>query len=136
MPNIPLLEQVMAFIKDHPEKHDQGTWINDCGTAACFAGWTVLLTGWQQSSVDTDEVWKDGSRRFVGSVAREELDLTDADADLMFAGQNTVETLELMGKDLVNEGRLFPRWRFGWDGPERRTDEELEKYLNPPVVEI
>ncbi len=58
--NTELLEKVMLHIDDHPEQHDQGMWVSmadddergvmnrewawNCGTTACFAGWTALLT--------------------------------------------------------------------------------------------
>jgi hypothetical protein len=40
--------RVMDHVDAHPEQHDQTLWWNpeaDCGTAGCFAGWTVLLSG-------------------------------------------------------------------------------------------
>jgi hypothetical protein len=54
--------EVINYLTDHPERHDQETWLNwpqmfreagvdrataerTCGTTACFAGWTVLLNG-------------------------------------------------------------------------------------------
>jgi|GEM_PF-3357940 hypothetical protein len=47
-PNAELAYRVLDHIDAHPEQHDQGTWIKvgtDCGTVACFAGWTCLLAG-------------------------------------------------------------------------------------------
>lgn len=47
-PNAELAYRVLDHINAHPEQHDQGTWITvgtDCGTVACFAGWTCLLAG-------------------------------------------------------------------------------------------
>lgn len=75
MPNVALAYQVLDFIEAHPKLWDQNHWVTtpemvkwrdsgrpyaaapevslrfetpdswDCGTAACFAGWTVLLSG-------------------------------------------------------------------------------------------
>jgi hypothetical protein len=52
-PNAALAYQVIDHIDAHPEQWHQGTWVGqaDCGTIACFAGWAVLLSGYQ---VDED----------------------------------------------------------------------------------
>jgi hypothetical protein len=59
--------RTLDFIEAHPDKHDQAFWIyreaisqpitldldlavTECGTTACFAGWTVLLAGQQISA--------------------------------------------------------------------------------------
>jgi hypothetical protein len=46
-PNAELAYRVLDHIDAHPEQWDQGIYIRkaECGTAACFAGWTVLLSG-------------------------------------------------------------------------------------------
>lgn len=59
-PNADLAYRVLDYIEAHPEQHNQATFIfgygnlpvlskdnAPCGTTACFAGWTVLLTGHQ-----------------------------------------------------------------------------------------
>jgi hypothetical protein len=61
----------LDFIEDHPDKHNQHTWVNrgieanpigsidlhgvmeSCGTTACYAGWTVLLNGESISGSNT-----------------------------------------------------------------------------------
>jgi hypothetical protein len=45
--NAELAYRVLDHIDAHPRQWDQTTWIRDgeCGTTACFAGWTVLLSG-------------------------------------------------------------------------------------------
>lgn len=42
----PLAKAVAEYITAHPEEWDQGQWgiETDCGTTACFAGWTLILT--------------------------------------------------------------------------------------------
>jgi hypothetical protein len=47
-PNAELAYRVLDHIDAHPEQHNQRVWIEDrgdCGTAACMAGWTCLLSG-------------------------------------------------------------------------------------------
>lgn len=45
-PNAALAYTVLDHIDAHPEQWDQGAWWkhNECGTAGCFAGWTVALS--------------------------------------------------------------------------------------------
>lgn len=42
-PNAELAYRVLDHIDARPETWEQATW--DCGTAACFAGWAVRLSG-------------------------------------------------------------------------------------------
>jgi hypothetical protein len=46
-PNAELAWRVIDHIDAHPDQHDQGHWVRqtDCGTTACFAGWTTILSG-------------------------------------------------------------------------------------------
>jgi hypothetical protein len=46
--NAVLAYQVLDHIEAHPEQWDQTNWarqVPECGTAGCFAGWTVMLSG-------------------------------------------------------------------------------------------
>lgn len=48
--NTMLMEQVMTFIRDNPEQHDQNRYLAEsesspCGTTACFAGHALLMSG-------------------------------------------------------------------------------------------
>lgn len=45
--NFELMWKVFHHIEDHPELWEQENWRTTvtCGTAYCFAGWTVTLTG-------------------------------------------------------------------------------------------
>lgn len=46
MPNAALAYKVLDHIIAHPEEHKPEMWIgNECGTVACFAGWTVIFSG-------------------------------------------------------------------------------------------
>lgn len=45
MPNVDLLQRTLTHIRQHPETWDQGMWVNECGTAFCFAGHAVNLSG-------------------------------------------------------------------------------------------
>lgn len=111
MPNTELLERVLQHITDHPEAHDQTTWARpdpDCGTAACFAGWTCSLAGYQlvPSHNWAAQVIVNGERRSIKHTATELLDLEPAQARTLFAGGNTLVHLQMMVKDLVNGEQL------------------------------
>ena len=96
---IKLAEDVLQHIKDNPSEWFQQDWIrqNECGTVACFAGWACLMSGGRLENY----------RGLVG-VARvpqeaiKLLGLAHEEADVLFAGSNTLEMLEMMVKDISN----------------------------------
>lgn len=102
--NTELLEQVMQHITDHPEKHSQEEWF--CGTAACFAGWACLMSGWKQVEVDSVRVTRPGVSSYADTVATAELGLEEHEANRLFDGANTRDMLRLMVKDLVNGDKM------------------------------
>jgi hypothetical protein len=76
-PNAALAYKVLDHIDAHPEQHEQSVWttMTYCGTAACFAGWTCLLSGdrlVEDEDGDTDvEVWVGGNIRRIPERAAE-----------------------------------------------------------------
>jgi hypothetical protein len=44
--NWPLAWNAAEFIGDHPEQHDQSSWVGHCGTTHCYAGTVAVLAGW------------------------------------------------------------------------------------------
>jgi hypothetical protein len=104
-PNAELAWRVIDHIDAHPEQHDQNAWIDksaSCGTVACYAGWTCLLSNdepFEDEDGDTDnEVWVDGHIETVQHRALHLLGLSyDRDTrfgHLLFAPENTREDLE------------------------------------------
>lgn len=101
--NIPLLKEIRKEILAEPQRLDMNHWINpddntaSCGTAACVAGWAVILTmrkedrrkSWQKIAY---EIWKSqavdwsgASSRWPTEVAgRERLGLSASEADRLF----------------------------------------------------
>jgi hypothetical protein len=87
-PNAELAYKVLDHIDAHPEQWDQKAWLKgtDCGTAACFAGWAVVLAG-HDVTFDT-EPEADGSHyyatidgsgsRTVSATAARDLGIEDA----------------------------------------------------------
>lgn len=117
-PNAELAYRVLDHIDAHPDQHDQGRWFRKtaCGTAGCFAGWTVALAG-HRIEFDT-ELDEDGNQNYdtidgsrdvsVSGVAVEDLGIAAATVkcrlcgdcghrdradDALFSGSNTREDL-------------------------------------------
>lgn len=44
--NTELARRVLDHVRMNPEQHDQDHWgeRNECGTSACIAGWTIILS--------------------------------------------------------------------------------------------
>jgi hypothetical protein len=44
-----LLRAVFAHVRANPDRFDMNTYVRveECGTTACLAGWTLLLSGWE-----------------------------------------------------------------------------------------
>lgn len=105
--NVKLAKRVLDYIEVLPEsllgdeiKGDtwkQSTYFQqtDCGTACCFAGWTVILAKnikKGRRSAYMNEIW-------VSEVAGRLLDLSDRQASRLFSEYNNLNDL----KELVKE---------------------------------
>jgi hypothetical protein len=112
--NAELLEQVMQFIVDNPERHRQTTWFRHdrCGTAACFAGWACMLSGKTEEWMAEHFEW--GPVNGISLLAGDLLGLTDSEQSYLFYQENTVPMLQLMVKDLVNGDELRSRQEY-WE---------------------
>lgn len=125
MANVQLLEEVMTFIDDHPDKHDQMQWLSGrtpdrnpahwCATSGCFAGWAIVLSG-----VLTEAEIGERVRMNLGDdwcvqapqIAQGILDIPFEDRTILFHGNNTRENLGLMVKDIVNGEHLHRTWAW------------------------
>lgn len=118
------LDNALAFIKAHPDKHDQALWGEDpslspeemdqaqgitCGTHACVAGWISVFAGAEISYVE-------GSMKADGQcpsfVASRVLGISEYDGAYrapfghdrgLFHSENTLEDL-LRLRDLIADG--------------------------------
>lgn len=101
-PNAELAYRVLDQIDAHPEQWYQGSWVRNCGTSFCFAGWALTLAGHSLRDYEGD----DGTRRMqlddttevfsstVSVAARRELGLARWDGELLFEADNTREDLD------------------------------------------
>lgn len=109
-PNVPLLRKVLEHVESIPEWDparrcdmwcqstwittlwDKETWLERCGTAACFAGWAVILSGEEESPYVS-----------TGEQARRLLGITPREASILFAGDNTIEDLRQFAEEFAGE---------------------------------
>jgi hypothetical protein len=114
---VALGDSVMKFIKENPEKHDQGIWIAQtaCGTVGCFAGWVAMESGWQAiwygkpfPGLDTSSVKRadEDERKSVAAAAADALGIPYDMSLYLFTGQHTVESLEKMW-DVIKAGTTW-----------------------------
>jgi hypothetical protein len=115
MANIPELERVLQYIKDHPEQHDQNIWAakHGCKTTMCFAGTAVALSDqydlvWERGAITgiyscaqavDRETWEIVS---VRGAAERILGLENRESSALFNWSRTRDDLELMVKNLAN----------------------------------
>lgn len=99
-PNAELAYRILDQIDAHPEQWNQGTWVTDCGTSFCFAGWALELTGHTLRDVEVNGLRRmqldDEPEVFAETVARAaavELRIRRWDAGQLFESMNTREDL-------------------------------------------
>jgi len=111
MANIELLNKVMNHIELHPNQHDQTVWAERtvCGTAMCFAGWAVVLSGgkiaFAGNSTRTSQCRIDGAMDDIDLVAERLLGLSMDDANDLFGPTNTIEDLREIVDMLIERDR-------------------------------
>lgn len=96
--NLDLFNRVLAHIKAHPEEWDQEKYTpHICGSACCFAGHAVLLSG---GTIPTDYE-RANYTKYPESVPRQAqalLDLTDEQTDWLFDCERTLEDFEAVAE--------------------------------------
>lgn len=87
--------RVLDHIERNPHKHDQASWVNstrretaetmmnECGTTACFAGWTGLLAGAEYNGVGS-WMMTNGQTYRAAALGSALLGLTEAEEDALF----------------------------------------------------
>lgn len=116
MANMKLLREVMDTILAKPDEWDQGSWAvikpeaegGACRTAYCVAGWACVLSGEQLRYEEAPisyipripmargylyaDYTEDGVD--IGERAQFHLDLDEITADILFDGDNSLETIK------------------------------------------
>lgn len=118
--NIPLLSEIMDFIKDHPTTWHQDSWfkivdrktgeesyvselqevteVNSCGTSFCFAGHVGLAQGFSSPPKDNTSPWEryvDGELypESIEEFARKRLGLNYSQANALFDSSNSMKEI-------------------------------------------
>lgn len=102
------LDAVLNHIETHPEQHNQSSWgvKTECGTTACFAGWTLLMFGKPE-----DILWLDNfalstphdSYDDVDDIAGDILGLEEDQRPALFYTAKTLEDVKVIVKELHND---------------------------------
>lgn len=107
--NVERLRGTLQRIEDNPSEWNQATW--RCGTQMCFAGHACNEAGaeWDGDFVVSTRVRneQEGQDEWqpISDRAREVLGLTDQEANVMFAGYNTIDDLRLMVEWIITRRR-------------------------------
>jgi len=92
MPNTELLKKTLTYIKDNPEQWEQDWWVTaaddretpGCGTAYCFAGHTVVLSGCKVSA-EAEVVFSDLPEQAQARIHQNDVYQSDY-SDLLVVG--------------------------------------------------
>lgn len=88
--DIPLARKVLEHIEAHPEEHNQAYFAgrNECGTTACIAGHTLLVSGqYHLGAFDGEEF------EFIQSATGEYVIASDTAQEMLGLTQDQRETL-------------------------------------------
>jgi hypothetical protein len=103
MPNADELNATLDVIKANPQLWDQNTFYDstECGTTACFYGWTLLRHGYTIRGMGPDEIHQ---------VVRNILEVDDSEGDaLAYYFTDSIEDLELRVKAIIAGEWAEPR---------------------------
>ena len=109
MTNFEKLDAAITYGVEHPEEFDMNDWmvLKSCGTTACLAGTAAHLNGWKPTHFrpldpgDPDDsigfayVTKGGVEKVIEHVGRDELGLTQAQADDIFYADDIAEVIQI-----------------------------------------
>jgi len=111
--NIPLLLATLAHLEAHPELHNQGSYLADCNSACCFAGWALALwnkkeprrykEGRYRSEIDGGG-WHQGQD--IRKEAQRALQLNNNQVHCLFGSGQTLADLG-RAVEAIADGRLW-----------------------------
>lgn len=148
MVNVPLFTEVMLTVFENDHQWNQHRWgtKNSCGTTACIAGHTAIISSampykqgetvkvhWMSSDRggDMDYVEVDGCALSVQAFAAEALGLEWANAADLFHTMSKAEVWEYVesithGKVTLDKIRMLSEAKHRSDDPKRTDDEESD----------
>ncbi|MER6409359.1 hypothetical protein ABT269_39235 [Streptomyces viridosporus] len=130
MPSAELAARILRALTDHPDHYDQTNWLQgvdvlqptdtltdgalDCGTTLCVAGFAAHLTGYTLTAAVRTLAHRPGHPPApVRNVARDELGLTDSDADWLFWGARRPEHARAALRQLADGADTIDRFATG-----------------------
>ena len=132
MMNIEKIEKLIHMLRSHPDGYEQTTWgsrwLNDsdhsCGTAACLAGYAVLMEGYElwfgPDKYETEEcVNAQGELFYIFDVAQKILGLDKKTARILFSPDGGKWRHSLLKAAIHNELDIAVRelWDLARLGP-------------------
>lgn len=102
-PNTDLAYRVLDHIDAHPETWHQLSWMTECGTKFCFAGWAINLSG---GTLHPHLTVASGPEEIIGLDVEEAanrllgIDNNDTAHDDLYDGFNTREDLGRIVEEL------------------------------------
>jgi hypothetical protein len=113
------MNDLIAFLEEHPELHVQGYW--RCSSGMCLAGWASEIYGagewrWKHDFTETDVptyawgqlVSKDtGETIHARELGQELLGLTDVEAAWLFSASNTLDDIKSYAAAIAS-GEFLP----------------------------
>lgn len=120
--NADLAQRTLAAIEADPAHWNQKSWVSECGTAWCFAGWAVRI----HDGIDPD------ARTPIQHKAEQALGLDPWLAKPLFAGSNTLgELREMVAQYAAAEDEsalehIASDWGAGDDGDDDYEQDERD----------
>ena len=102
-------QEILDQIHAEPSSHDQSTFaspsdVNSCGTTACVAGWSAMLSGWSMADVQHAallEIHK------LEKTAQSNLGLTDGEANYLFYAVREESAVQALKKIVAAEETIL-----------------------------
>ena len=105
------LEQVKAAIIANSDKYDQSTWLHNCGTPACIAGWAASLSlqddeslAWYRPTGPYGDLQWDQDIPLVTNSAGEAFDIAYRARKWLWLSGEEAETM--FDSDPLHDGRI------------------------------
>lgn len=124
MPNLELAKRVLAQIEADPATWNQEHWAykTECGTSYCFAGWALKLAYQEPQFLfwgyddEATYVRLPKGETTISSAADAVLGISQAQGELLFWAENTLDDLRAYVQQLGETGELTPSARYiAWE---------------------
>lgn len=111
--NTPLAARILATVLEHPDRHNQDSWVSECGTTKCVAGWAVVIGAGKDLRINPRDPymedmqtrkpgksWKPLTEDELVTKAASLLGITHTEASYLFYGTSNAEAIEWLGNKI------------------------------------